>query len=248
MPPPTKRQKRLVVLGPDNGNNEVPVSSELDIDEVPNTILGRPTLDDSTKSTPAGRVHGRSKTDRNSQSSISTKTFPTLADTTTQHRPSKLSAPPRSQASRAISSFFGPSSQTQPLSHPKLSEAVSPEPKYETEDLIEDDSPVEDGERLPRTQSKMLDGQRRPWKNQDESLGRGRYKLAGNAIEQDANCPIPRQNLHATPWADRFGPSDLKELMVHKKKVTDVQTWLESVLRGRNRKVCLRATASCPIG
>lgn len=248
MPPPTKRQKRLIVLGPDKGNNEVPVSSGLDKNEVPNTILERPSLDDSTTSTLASRFHGRSKTDRNSQWSISTEAFPTLVNTTQQHRPSKLSAPPQSQASRAISSFFGPASQTQPPSHSKLSKAVSPEPKYETEDLIEDDSPVEDGERLPRTQSKILDGQRGPCKEKAGSFGSGRFKLAGNAIELDANSPITRQNVHATPWADRFGPSDLKELMVHKKKVTDVQTWLESVLQGRNRKVCLRATASCPIG
>ncbi|KYK58613.1 hypothetical protein DCS_05630 [Drechmeria coniospora] len=35
------------------------------------------------------------------------------------------------------------------------------------------------------------------------------------------------------PWSDRFGPRNLDELVVHKKKVSDVRRWLEDVLSGR---------------
>lgn len=38
------------------------------------------------------------------------------------------------------------------------------------------------------------------------------------------------------PWTERFGPSNLDELAVHKKKVQDVRTWLESVIFGRDRQ------------
>ena len=38
------------------------------------------------------------------------------------------------------------------------------------------------------------------------------------------------------PWAERFSPSNLDELAVHKKKVTDVRTWLEEVMHGRMRQ------------
>lgn len=34
------------------------------------------------------------------------------------------------------------------------------------------------------------------------------------------------------PWSDRYGPSNLDELAVHKKKVADVQKWLTDVLSG----------------
>ena len=34
------------------------------------------------------------------------------------------------------------------------------------------------------------------------------------------------------PWSDRYGPSDIEELAVHKKKVADVQKWLADVLSG----------------
>lgn len=40
------------------------------------------------------------------------------------------------------------------------------------------------------------------------------------------------------PWAERFAPTSLGELAVHKKKVTDVQNWLSAVLQGRDRRVC----------
>ena len=38
------------------------------------------------------------------------------------------------------------------------------------------------------------------------------------------------------PWAERFGPINLEELAVHKRKVGDVRTWLENVMTGRMRQ------------
>ncbi|TGJ87476.1 hypothetical protein E0Z10_g1244 [Xylaria hypoxylon] len=38
------------------------------------------------------------------------------------------------------------------------------------------------------------------------------------------------------PWSERFGPTNLNELAVHKKKVADVRKWLEDVMAGRMRQ------------
>ncbi|KAK5946806.1 RFC checkpoint protein Rad17 [Knufia obscura] len=38
------------------------------------------------------------------------------------------------------------------------------------------------------------------------------------------------------PWSDRYGPTNLDELAVHKKKVQDVQKWLDDAIVGRNRQ------------
>ncbi|PNY25666.1 Cell cycle checkpoint protein RAD17 [Tolypocladium capitatum] len=38
------------------------------------------------------------------------------------------------------------------------------------------------------------------------------------------------------PWSERFGPKNLDELMVHKKKISDVRRWLEDVIAGRLRQ------------
>lgn len=42
------------------------------------------------------------------------------------------------------------------------------------------------------------------------------------------------------PWAQRFSPSNLDELAVHKKKIADVRSWLETAFTGSNRRVCTR--------
>ncbi|EXJ64061.1 hypothetical protein A1O7_00397 [Cladophialophora yegresii CBS 114405] len=41
------------------------------------------------------------------------------------------------------------------------------------------------------------------------------------------------------PWADRYGPTSLEELMVHKKKVSDVQSWLQGKIDGQNNQKLL---------
>jgi cell cycle checkpoint protein len=38
------------------------------------------------------------------------------------------------------------------------------------------------------------------------------------------------------PWSERFGPMNLDELAVHKRKVADVRKWLEDVIAGRMRQ------------
>ncbi|KAM3527601.1 hypothetical protein MY4038_006261 [Beauveria bassiana] len=38
------------------------------------------------------------------------------------------------------------------------------------------------------------------------------------------------------PWSERYGPRNLDELAVHKKKVADVRRWLEEVIGGRLRQ------------
>lgn len=49
------------------------------------------------------------------------------------------------------------------------------------------------------------------------------------------------------PWAQRFAPIDLSELAVHKRKVSDVQCWLDDVFQGRRREklLVLRGPAGC---
>lgn len=51
-------------------------------------------------------------------------------------------------------------------------------------------------------------------------------------------APIPEKKIEEDlrPWAERFGPTNLEELAVHKKKVSDVRTWLEAVRGGHVRE------------
>lgn len=50
------------------------------------------------------------------------------------------------------------------------------------------------------------------------------------------------------PWSERFGPANLEELVVHKKKVADVRKWLDDVLHGRMRQRLLILKGSAGTG
>lgn len=48
--------------------------------------------------------------------------------------------------------------------------------------------------------------------------------------------PINVDDDDRRPWSERFGPRNLDELAVHKKKVADVRRWLDEVVSGRMRQ------------
>ncbi|KAL1839018.1 hypothetical protein VTJ49DRAFT_1993 [Mycothermus thermophilus] len=48
--------------------------------------------------------------------------------------------------------------------------------------------------------------------------------------------PTPLPNEDSRPWSERFAPTSLDELAVHKRKVADVRHWLEEVFTGRARQ------------
>ncbi|OAP58422.1 hypothetical protein AYL99_07512 [Fonsecaea erecta] len=62
---------------------------------------------------------------------------------------------------------------------------------------------------------------------------------ASNRNVNDFGDPSHIDNHDHRPWADRYGPTNLEELMVHKKKVADVQNWLQGKLEGHNNQKLL---------
>ncbi|KAL8655678.1 MAG: hypothetical protein Q9210_000741 [Variospora velana] len=50
------------------------------------------------------------------------------------------------------------------------------------------------------------------------------------------------------PWADRYGPTCIEELAVHKKKVADVRDWLDTVCAGRSNKKLLVLKGASGVG
>ncbi|KAF4455030.1 cell cycle checkpoint protein [Fusarium austroafricanum] len=55
-------------------------------------------------------------------------------------------------------------------------------------------------------------------------------------IKPPKPVPIATPNDDSRPWSERFGPRNLEELAVHKKKVSDVRRWLDDVVAGRMRQ------------
>ncbi len=48
--------------------------------------------------------------------------------------------------------------------------------------------------------------------------------------------PLRQDTEDRRPWTEKYGPTTLDELAVHKKKAADVRTWLTDVMSGRERK------------
>jgi cell cycle checkpoint protein len=66
----------------------------------------------------------------------------------------------------------------------------------------------------------------------------------GHPVKLEEHNPTPIQSQR--PWADRYGPADLDELVVHKKKVSDVQNWLQGKISGQNNQVSAAVFSKWP--
>lgn len=106
------------------------------------------------------------------------------------------------------------------------------------DDLISDPISEEDDISEIRTSSTSLVGQHarkraRDGSSQDVTVS----TAAPTASQRFLKPPKPAvPDDESRTWSERFGPRNLDELVVHKKKVSDVRRWLEEVLSGRLRQ------------
>ncbi|KAE9974398.1 hypothetical protein BLS_003137 [Venturia inaequalis] len=174
--------------------------------------------------------------------------------------PTKSKLKPSKPQSKTLYSFFNTATQKQRSQTPaspekKLSASVEVE-----EDLIQDDDSLgEDmaslGETKFGSQYPVPVRQKRKRDGLDDGLLDSSALPRGSQVFKKPNLntsgstatrrpPIP----DSRPWTDRFSPSNLDELAVHKKKVQDVRTWLESVTSGRDRQRLLILKGSAGTG
>lgn len=122
----------------------------------------------------------------------------------------------------------------------------------EDEDLIEDDSFDEGFRKLPTRQAatrSVLDRRKiqyAPVQCRARSTSVEKISSASQKFKTPQKDPLqtPLDNalvvskrIDLRPWTERYGPRGLDELMVHKRKVADVQTWLENFKRAKDQKV-----------
>lgn len=227
MAPPAKRQKRPVVLSSD--------------DETLDAI--------STHKPIPTRSRARSTKSKTGSTRIPTEPGPV---TFPEDHDAKPNPAGKVQTSRPISSFFSAGTQVQQPSGPMSAGPVTAEVKYH-EDMIVDDSPVENVDDLGRTSTRTtLDRRKKhPASAHDHTTANNKPSLQGGSqkfkFPEHATSMAPSPGISGVvkarstaidmrPWAEKYGPNNLEELMVHKKKVSDVRIWLENVLRGQDRK------------
>lgn len=153
---------------------------------------------------------------------------------------------PSKAKERPIYSFFNAATQRQQSSTTVNSQLKKESVEAEEEDLIQDDDSFgEELANLSETKfgTKYPIAVRRKRKIHDvagadtDSLGlpKGSQIFKRAAIEANGHSG-PSKTLDLRPWTEKYGPVNLDELAVHKKKVQDVTSWLQNVLSGRDRK------------
>lgn len=255
MAPPAKRQKRLIALSSEDEEETAPprLNSKA-INPKRSKPNSQPPSSNgtTTRSLPTRSRAKTSKIEIKSQGSSAT-----LDSITPPKRPtSKTKAAEKSQVSRPISTFFGQANHTQQPNHQPKSQVLkeqTPEVEDEEEDLIEDESPVEDIVEirgLQDTTRSVLDRRKRPLlptqqahatkQPERPSSGSQRFKIAGSGSGGSTGSRAPARvslgEKELRPWAEEYRPANLEELAVHNRKVSDVRNWLENVLQGRDRK------------
>lgn len=253
-PPPAKRQKRPIVLGSDDDEDAAFLTKEELVQCLSDTgkasvhsvkpngsgISNRPL---PTRSRPKPEATTKSST------SSSPQTIPTSS---LEKLNKKTRITKNEQKSRSLYTFFNAATQTQRANG--RPEPETPAVDVEEEDLIQDDWLEEDLRQLPDVQEKEdygLDRRKRLRKSPPSTgLRAGVAGLPGASQKfmnkskspsatggEDGMDISGKKDLR--PWAEKYAPQNLEELAVHKKKVADVQCWLENVMGGRDLKVGL---------
>jgi cell cycle checkpoint protein len=156
--------------------------------------------------------------------------------------PSKKPAAPKPPAkpNGDIQSFFKPApvrqSRRQSARPPPSRKTPTPSPERELE-LKEDeicDSSGDDKDQGPRGTKRKVDAVEDVRNGRSPRNGKPAFLRPTERPRNGSKTPLLKQEQR--PWTDEYGPLDLDELAVHKRKVQEVHTWLSQALAGKDYK------------
>lgn len=246
-PPPAKRQKRLVVLSSDD-EDDIVIPTEHYLRNTPIDVavqdLKVRTHSYGENTTPEERISRNQTRVRGVLKEASAQT----SRGSSPPKPVQKAKEPKQEAkSKSLYSFFNRATQVQKYGpklegRPEVADEVD-----EVEDHIEDGSQEEDLGKLRNGQ----DIPKRPLdRRKPHSVPAQSYETCSQQVGHPSasrkfkkpqgstkNVQPSIERPDTRPWAERYGPSSLEELAVHKRKILDVRKWLEDVLQGRERKV-----------
>ncbi|KFY33734.1 hypothetical protein V494_07368 [Pseudogymnoascus sp. VKM F-4513 (FW-928)] len=105
--------------------------------------------------------------------------------------------------------------------------------------LVEEDEEISDEDEVPESKAKTTSSfAAAAAKRTRDVMESGVSVITGSQRFMKPPAPVQanKKEEDSRPWADRFAPMDLEELAVHKKKVSDVGTWLDAVIGGKLRQ------------
>jgi cell cycle checkpoint protein len=243
MVPPAKRLKRPIVLSSDDSEDGrlIPAGSKETVAQKPRASPGK-----SRGNTAINKLPTRSRSRPKTNVSKRPVTSSALTSIGSQTKPTE-----KKHKSGSLYTFLNAAAQTQTVT--TESKAILTTADIEADDYIQDDDSLDEAfEVLSQTLVERSDhanpdrparglssrGESAPCK---EILANTSQRFLPVSKGRKSNAAPAMTNVSVRddrrPWADRYGPVNLEELAVHKKKVTDVQNWLENVFGGRDRKV-----------
>ena len=150
---------------------------------------------------------------------------------------------------KSIQSFFNAATEKIQQSGSvasKKAESLASPPLDLVEDIIEDDSDTGQ-QKAPIKKPLLVLGRKRKADEIEEkqtgplSFSQGSHKFLKPNSKATSAAPSSRgtsisANEETRPWTDQYGPVNIGEIAVHKKKVQDVCEWLTKTTTGKERK------------
>ena len=259
-PPPAKRRKRLIVHDSDDEGSKIahqPRSK--DAARRPSILETKPKLVSQNGPT-ATSISTRTRTKRKAVTEQSQLNYPRWSPPSSpESSPPKIKQTHKSQPIGSLHSFFNSANRTASACRDTTKNA--PQPLVEEgdlqEDIIEDDSPDEELHKPSAFQgiTKLVLDRRKPLQEQTQTravaasqekpiTASQKFLSVGECAVKEASTQTTNaiRYLDTRPWAEKYGPTSLEELMVHKKKVANVRGWLDGAYLGRDRKVWFDST------
>ncbi|RMZ83140.1 hypothetical protein DV738_g1383, partial [Chaetothyriales sp. CBS 135597] len=249
---PAKRQRRAPV-----------VLSDSDDDSTPRVDIPVRTPKKQTQ-LEIGSQNGQRLTFSPSQAkeepkkAASRKTSTTTSATSSPKKPRKGASKNEADKNTRLSAFFSKATEEQRWHRKVATPELDSNAGDEDDAIVDDDDDLSDGALLALeavkhddTTKAVLDrrkishtdlGTKKPTITADRTLppASQRFMKVGGPPKRPGSgsgSTRPRDDGdHHRPWADRYGPVNLDELAVHKKKIQDVQKWLDDALSGRHRQ------------
>lgn len=154
--------------------------------------------------------------------------------------PQKPNASP--DKSKSLHGFFQPATEAQ-----RWAKLEKQSPAIDDVDLIEDDYDSYDEiftQHLANEQTAALSASQtngKPTSKPPKPKPKAPVKRSTKRFllsSAKTNVEEPTQSQDRRPWAQRYAPASLASLAVHKKKVSEVKSWLEDVFSGTRPEVC----------
>lgn len=253
---PSKRQKRPMVISSDDEDSEVrqqPSKTHGKSQDL--KFKSTKERGDSNRAIPQIRCTKSRSTTLKSSLPLSTQTSRQPSPTHSAKKPVRRTRAQNVENSDALFKIFSGASNTQRSRHGSQCSADLSAGNIEEEDFIEDDSIDEEFGKLLASQlttRSVLDRRKlnsapsqslaAPVHQESAPCGSQKFIIQGKPlIQKTSEGKTPEgpldDDINLRPWAERYGPITLEEVMVHKKKVADVRTWLENCIQNRGHKV-----------